>query len=72
MSNKQSIGDAVCGDTQIISDIGNVLPVRYDGIDGLYKTCDPSNAEYFAIIADCGPILISKNCKNKEMFIDII
>lgn len=56
-----------------IKNISDIIPVRYNGISESYHISSPENAEAYAIFNDSNEvILITVDCQNKDMLIDIM
>jgi hypothetical protein len=57
----------------VIEEISDIVPIKYDGIEECYVVCAPADADGMAILDKfCNAVLITTNCINKEMLIDIV
>lgn len=72
--HKMEIGTPICHEPLIaVSEIKNITPARYNGIEEQYVACAPNQAQCYIITThDEENILITSDCKNKELLIDIV
>jgi len=68
------IGNEVCETPFIeVSKIQNLVPVKFDGVDYVYRVCTPDDAEYWAIRdQDDNWIFFVKGCEGTDLIVDMI
>ena len=72
--HKVEIGTPICNEPLLtVSEIKNITPARYNGIEEQYVACAPNQAQCYIITTqDEENILITSDCNNKELLIDIV
>lgn len=68
------VGTPIDGDLLLtITEIEDIIPVKWDGMNEHYVVCTPSAAQFYVIkLHGNKEVFISADCKNKELLIDIV